>query len=76
MAYADGETVMAEIEYLINSLYLKVSSNHPEILETPLPESAFVRMSYEEAMSKHGSDKPDLRIGGLVGSPLTVKDLN
>ena len=76
MAYADGEKVMAEIEYLIKSLYLKVSSNHPEILENPLPESAFVRMSYEEAMSKHGSDKPDLRINGLVGSPLTVKDLN
>jgi aspartyl-tRNA synthetase len=76
MAYADGEKVMAEIEDLIKSLYLKVFSNHPKTLEYPLPKSAFIRMSYEEAMSKHGSDKPDLRINGLVGSPLTVKDLN
>jgi aspartyl-tRNA synthetase len=76
MAYADGNKVMKEIEYLIKSLYRRVSSNHPETLGKPLPNSAFVRMSYEEAMSTHGSDKPDLRINGLVGSPLTVKDVN
>jgi aspartyl-tRNA synthetase len=76
MAYADGEKVMAKIEYLIKFLYLKVSSNHPATSLYPLPKSDFVRMSYEEAMSKHGSDKPDLRINGLVGSASRFKDLN
>jgi aspartyl-tRNA synthetase len=78
MAFASGEDVMSTIESLISYLW-------KSLLEVELP-SPFPRMSYHEAMSAYGSDKPDVRLGmdiaridhllpaDLVGkiSPLTL----
>jgi aspartyl-tRNA synthetase len=66
MAWTDGEGVMRRVEKLIKSLYQKFAKPGTP-LASPLPDIPFLRMSYDEAMSKHGSDKPDLRIKGLVG---------
>ena len=65
MAYTDGEGVMYEVEFFIKRLYEKISEMAlgPELF---LPNIAFPRMTYSDAMSKHGSDKPDLRIRDLV----------
>jgi len=72
MAFADGERVMTEVEDIIRNVYGNFLQPHGPI-ETPLPDSPhFLRMPYEEAMSKHGSDKPDLRIQGLVRWSLLV----
>lgn len=61
MAFADEETVMEEIEKLL--LY---------VWDLTLPGSGikvpFSRMTYHEAMSSYGSDKPDLRYGAPVSS--------
>jgi aspartyl-tRNA synthetase len=65
VAWADGETVMQRVEVFIKSLY-RVFAKSGTTIESPLPETPFIRMSYDEAMSKHGSDKPDFRIQGLV----------
>ena len=55
MSFASGEDVMAVMEReLIAPLWR-------HFLSTDLNEP-FPRMTYYEAMSKHGSDKPDLRI--------------
>jgi aspartyl-tRNA synthetase len=62
---------MRRIEALIKGIYAKfVRPIGP--LEESLPDSPFIRMIYEEAMSKHGSDKPDLRIKGLVSISLLI----
>jgi aspartyl-tRNA synthetase len=55
MAFADEETVMETIEAIIGHLWDK-------ILHNPI-KAPFKRMTYNEAMSKYGSDKPDLRFG-------------
>lgn len=54
MAFASGKDVMRVIEYTIRALWKSLLGL--KILE-PFP-----RMTYGEAMSKYGSDKPDRRI--------------
>lgn len=54
MSFAKSEDVMECIESLIRTLWQK----H---LQYRLPEP-FPRITYQDAMSKYGSDKPDLRL--------------
>ena len=57
MSFADEETVMEMIEALISSVWSKFA----QAPTTPIP-----RMTYQEAMSSYGSDKPDLRYSAKV----------
>jgi aspartyl-tRNA synthetase len=69
MAFTGGDGVMNTVENLIKDLYkrfAKPDTGIQEPIEAPLPDQPFIRMPYEEAMSKYGSDKPDLRIPSLV----------
>lgn len=54
MSFVDEDAVMGIMEDMMRYLF-------KETLDVDLPES-FPRMSYTEAMSRFGSDKPDLRI--------------
>lgn len=57
MSFADGEQVMFEVETLVNSLFLSAGLAVP----SPIP-----RMTYQSAMDRFGSDKPELRIKNEV----------
>ncbi|KAL1612979.1 aspartate--tRNA ligase msd1 [Paraconiothyrium brasiliense] len=59
MSFADEETVMAEIEALISKVWQKMSS-------APRLTTPFSRMTYHDAMSSYGSDKPDLRYSATI----------
>lgn len=59
MAFASGANVMAVVEDLVKKLWSKLLGVGD--LPNPLP-----RLKYEEAMSRYGSDKPDLRLGSEV----------
>lgn len=59
MAFAKGEDVMRIIETVIKRLWADCLGIDD------LPET-FSRMTYEEAMSKYGSDKPDLRFDSTI----------
>ena len=59
MSFASAEDVMRAVEAVVKRLWTELLG------ATDLPE-AFPRMSYEEAMSKYGSDKPDLRLGSEI----------
>ncbi len=54
MSFVEQEDVLSTFEGLIRELFLKVKGI--ELPEVP-------RMTYAEAMSKYGSDKPDIRFG-------------
>ncbi|CAK1355610.1 Aspartate--tRNA ligase, mitochondrial [Cercospora beticola] len=58
MAFASGEDVMAVVEETVKQLWAG-------LLQVELPER-FDRMTYQQAMSKYGSDKPDLRLGSEI----------
>ncbi len=60
-SFMEEEEIMAMTEGLVRSLF-------SEVLSAEL--SAFPRMTYAEAMSRYGSDKPDLRI------PLELVDVD
>jgi aspartyl-tRNA synthetase len=60
LSFADEETVMDLGETLVKRLF-------EEVLEVSLP--TFPRMSWDEAMRRYGSDKPDLR------NPLELVDV-
>jgi len=55
MAFVDEDDVLSLIEGLMADLMLQVRACK---LELPLP-----RMSYDEAVSRYGSDRPDVRFG-------------
>lgn len=59
MAFADGEQVMQEVESIVNSLFKWVGFP----IQSPIP-----RMTYQEAMDRFGSDKPDTRLKHTVRS--------
>ena len=54
MSFATGSNVMDCIEVIIRNLW-------KELLNIKLPDS-FPKLTYAEAMSNYGSDKPDLRL--------------
>nr|OQO28532.1 hypothetical protein B0A51_03707 [Rachicladosporium sp. CCFEE 5018] len=59
MAFASGEDVMRTVESVVRRLWVEMLD------QRDMPEP-FPRMSYHEAMSKYGSDKPDLRLGSEI----------
>jgi aspartyl-tRNA synthetase len=62
MSFVEQRDVLDTIEPVVRELFQKFSS---KVIETSFP-----RISYQEAMEKYGTDKPDLR-NPLVNSELT-----
>ncbi|EOD52850.1 putative aspartyl-trna synthetase protein [Neofusicoccum parvum UCRNP2] len=56
MSFATGKDVMKCIEDLVRRLWA-------ELLGVQTLPQKFPRMSYNDAMAKYGSDKPDIRLG-------------
>ncbi len=56
MSFVDREDVLELVESLFTALVPTVSDRR--ILQVPFP-----RLSYQEAIARYGSDKPDLRFG-------------
>ncbi len=55
LSFVDEEDIMANTEEMLRYIF-KTTLNR----EIPIP---FPRLTYEEAMNRYGSDKPDLRFG-------------
>src|SRR2546428_539477 len=66
MSFVAAEDVMAIVEEMVTGVSGEVLPDRP-IQQTPFP-----RLTYEEAMSRYGSDKPDLRLGMELGDLLLV----
>ncbi|KAJ9069956.1 aspartate--tRNA ligase msd1, variant 3 [Entomophthora muscae] len=58
MAYAAPSDVMAVAEALVKDLWAR--------FRTPLPDTPFQTITYQQAMSRFGSDKPDIRHGAEI----------
>jgi len=57
MSFVAAEDVMATVEAMVTAVSREV------LPDRPIQQSPFPRLRYEEAMSRYGSDKPDLRFG-------------
>jgi aspartyl-tRNA synthetase len=57
MSFVDEEAVMAFVEEMVIAVCRATTP------ERPLQEEPFPRFTYDEAMNRFGSDKPDLRFG-------------
>ncbi len=55
LSFVDREQVLSLVEHMISLVFKETAGIH---LRVP-----FQRMTYEEAMARYGSDKPDLRFG-------------
>lgn len=55
MSFVDQKDVFEIVEELMKELFSKIKNYN---LKTPIP-----RLTYDEALEKYGSDKPDLRFG-------------
>ena len=56
MSFATGEDVMQTMEGVTRKLW-------SSLMKDPAPSGPFKRLSYQDAMSRYGSDKPDTRFG-------------
>ncbi|KAI9371950.1 tRNA synthetases class II-domain-containing protein [Aspergillus egyptiacus] len=56
MSFATGEDVMRVVEGIVRRLW----SN---LMDSEAPSGPFSRISYQDAMARYGSDKPDTRYG-------------
>src|SRR4051812_1550760 len=57
MSFVDEAGVMDFVEWML------IEVSRAVVPERPLLEAPFPRLTYAEAMSRYGSDKPDLRFG-------------
>jgi aspartyl-tRNA synthetase len=57
MSFVSSENVMATVEAMVTAVSRDV------LPDRPIQESPFPRLTYEAALSRYGSDKPDLRFG-------------
>jgi len=57
MSFVVAEDVMATVEEMVTAVSQEILPDRP-MLASPFP-----RLSYEEALRRYGSDKPDLRFG-------------
>lgn len=56
MSFATGEDVMRVVEGVVRRLW-------SSLMDTDAPSGSFRKLSYHDAMSRYGSDKPDTRYG-------------
>lgn len=74
MAFCKGADVRKRVETLITLLFYVASNmtrtGHYKVKVEDLPNGAFPVTTYKQAMSRHGVDKPDLRIKDEVCSHL------
>ncbi|KAK4547150.1 hypothetical protein LTR36_001371 [Oleoguttula mirabilis] len=59
MAFASGKDVMRTVEETVKALWCK-------LLDANELPAAFPRLTYEQAMSRYGSDKPDVRLASEI----------
>jgi aspartyl-tRNA synthetase len=57
MSFVRGEDVMAAVEAMVTTVSREV------VPERPIHATPFPRLTYEEAIQRFGSDKPDIRFG-------------